>query len=97
MKHPNLVSIKPAAAQSDVIGVQVIGHVLKAWERAAGGGRTAWRLFNATTFALARKVAEKPDLTQQPHTISDATYGGEQGNGRTQAWPLSVKDYFEPL
>jgi hypothetical protein len=24
-------------------------------------------------------------------------YGGKQGNGRTQAWLLPAKDYFEPF
>jgi hypothetical protein len=61
--------------RNDVIGVQAIGHVLKAWEEPPHdwGGRTAWRLFNATTFALAGKVAERPDLTKQLHTIIDST------------------------
>ncbi len=41
----------------DIIGVQAIGH--------------AWRLFNAATFALAGKVAERPALTQQLHEVID--------------------------
>lgn len=33
------------------------------------GGETAWRLFNATTFALTGKVAENPSLTSQLHQV----------------------------
>ena len=36
-----------------------------------GGNKTAWRLFNAATFALAGKVAEKPDLTKRLHQVID--------------------------
>jgi hypothetical protein len=59
--------------RKDVIGVQAIGHVLKAYEEPPHdwGDKTAWRLFNAATFALAGKVAEKPDLTQQLHQVID--------------------------
>jgi hypothetical protein len=57
----------------DVIGVQAIGHVLKAYEEPPHdwGDRTAWRLFNAATFALAGKVAERPDITKQLHQVID--------------------------
>lgn len=57
----------------DVIGVQAIGHVLKAYEEPPHdwGDRTAWRLFNAATFALAGKVAERPDLTRELHQVID--------------------------
>ena len=62
--------------RKDVIGVQAIGHVLKAYEDPPHdwGGRTAWRLFNATTFALAGKVAERPQLTKDLHDVIDATF-----------------------
>jgi hypothetical protein len=30
-------------------------------------------LFNAATFALAGKVAEKPDITKQLHAVIDGT------------------------
>lgn len=48
--------------RKDAIGVQAIGDVLKAYDEPPHdwGDRTAWRLFNATTFALVGKVAEKP-------------------------------------
>ena len=36
-------------------------------------GAEIWRLFNAATFALAGKVAEKPDLTKQLHAVIDGT------------------------
>jgi hypothetical protein len=59
--------------RKEVIGVQAIGHVLKAFEEPPHdwGDRTAWRLFNAATYALAGKVAEKPDLTKQLHQVID--------------------------
>ncbi len=59
--------------REDVIGVQAIGHVLKAYEEPPHdwGDRTAWRLFNATTFALSGKVAERPDLTKKVHAVID--------------------------
>jgi hypothetical protein len=61
--------------RQDVIGVQAVAHVLKAWEEPPHdwGSKTAWRLFNAATFALAGKVAEKPDLTKQLHHVIDGT------------------------
>ncbi len=61
--------------RKDIIGVQAIAHVLKAYEEPPHdwGDKTAWRLFNAATFALAGKVAEKPDLTKQLHTVIDGT------------------------
>jgi len=59
--------------RKDVIGVQGIGHVLKAFDEPPHdwGSRTAWRLFNAATFALAGKVAEKPQLTRDLHNVID--------------------------
>jgi hypothetical protein len=61
--------------RQDIIGVQRIGEIVEQWERPAHdwGDRTAWRLFNAATFALAGKVAEKPDLTKKLHAVIDAT------------------------
>jgi hypothetical protein len=58
-----------------IIGVQAIGHVMNAYDEPPHnwGPRTAWRLFNAATFALAGKVAEKPDLTKQLHQVIDGT------------------------
>jgi hypothetical protein len=35
------------------------------------GDRNAWRLFNATTYALRGRVAEAPQLTRQLHTVLD--------------------------
>jgi hypothetical protein len=60
--------------RKDVIGVQAIAHVAKAYDEPPHdwGGRTAWRLFNAVTFALAGKVMEKPDMTKQLHTVIDS-------------------------
>ena len=36
------------------------------------GEKTAWRLFNATTFALNGKIAEDSTTTRQLHQIIDA-------------------------
>lgn len=59
--------------RNDIIGVQRIADVVEQWERPAHdwGDKTAWRLFNAATLALAGKVAEKPDLTKQLHQVID--------------------------
>lgn len=59
--------------RKDVIGVQAIGHVLDAYENPPHdwGDKTAWRMFNATTFALAGKVAERPILTKALHQVID--------------------------
>jgi hypothetical protein len=59
--------------RNEVIGVQRIVDVLQAYEQPPHdwGDKTAWRLFNAATFALAGRVAEKPDLTKQLHQIID--------------------------
>lgn len=59
--------------RSDIIGVQRIADVVEAWERPQHdwGATTAWRLFNATTFALAGKVTEKPGLTKRLHQVID--------------------------
>jgi hypothetical protein len=60
--------------RNGIIGVQAIGHVLKAYDEPPHdwGEKTAWRLFNATTFALAGKVAENPGLTKQLHQVIDS-------------------------
>lgn len=59
--------------RNDVINVQRIPDVLEQWDRPTHdwGDKTAWRLFNAATFALAGKVAEKPGITQQLHRVID--------------------------
>jgi len=57
-----------------VINVQRIPDVLEQWEQPTHdwGDRTAWRLFNATTYALKGKVAEAPHLTRELHNVIDA-------------------------
>src|SRR5580658_10502497 len=59
--------------RDQVIGVQRIADVVEGWERPSHdwGAKTAWRLFNAATFALAGKVAENPGLTKQLHQVID--------------------------
>lgn len=57
-----------------VINLQRIDNVLTEWEEPSFEGydeRNAWRLFNATTFALTGKIAERPDLTSKLHTVID--------------------------
>lgn len=56
-----------------VINVTRIADVLDAYENPphAWGDRTAWRLFNATTYALAGRVAEDPTITGRLHQIID--------------------------
>lgn len=55
----------------EVIGVQAIQNVLRAYEEPPHdwGDKTAWRLFNADTFALAGKVTEKPAITRDLHHV----------------------------
>jgi hypothetical protein len=58
-----------------VIGVQRIPEVLKEWEESSHeewGGWTAWRMFNAATFALTGRVLERPDATPKLFKIIDA-------------------------
>jgi hypothetical protein len=61
--------------RKDIIGVQAIGHVLKAYDEPPHdwGGRTAWRLFNAAAFALSGKVTERPAITRDLHHVIDGT------------------------
>lgn len=56
-----------------VINVQRIANVADAWDNPPHdwGDRTAWRLFNATTFALTGRVAEDPRTTQTLHNVID--------------------------
>lgn len=60
--------------RTGVINLQRIGDVLEQWERPKydeWGERTAWRLFNATTYALEGKVIEQNDVTPKLHKIID--------------------------
>jgi hypothetical protein len=61
--------------KTGVIGLQRIAQVIDAYEKPPHdwGDRTAWRLFNAATYALTGRVAEKPDLTKRLHQVIDAT------------------------
>jgi hypothetical protein len=71
--------------RENIIGVQRIGDVLDQWERPQydWGDKTAWRLFNAATFALAGKVAERPALTQHLHNVLHAVCN-EAGTHNTE-------------
>ena len=57
----------------EVINVQRIADVVREWEEPSHdwGEPTAYRLFNATTFALTGKVAENPAATRALHTVID--------------------------
>lgn len=60
--------------RTGVINVQRIADVIEQWEHPAyleWGDHTAWRLFNATTFALAGRIVENADLTPRLHAIID--------------------------
>ncbi len=59
--------------RDDIINVQRIADVEKQWQEPAHdwGGKTAWRLFNAATFALTGKVLENPQATPKLHRIID--------------------------
>ncbi len=59
--------------REDIINVTRIADVLGQWERPTHdwGDKTAWRLFNATTFALTGKVLEKPAVTTKLHQVID--------------------------
>jgi len=56
-----------------IINLQRIGDVNEQWERPAHdwGDRTAWRLFNAATFALTGRVSENPSSTSSLHKVID--------------------------
>ena len=57
-----------------VINITRIADVLSAYETPPHdwGPATAWRLFNATTFALAGRVAENPHATTLLHDVIDS-------------------------
>lgn len=56
-----------------VINVQRIANVMLAWDEPPHdwGDRTAWRMFNATTFVLNGRVAEDPTVTGKLHQVID--------------------------
>jgi hypothetical protein len=60
--------------RSDVIGVQRIADIVREWQTPSHdwGEKTAWRMFNAATFALSGKVAERPKLTTDLHRVIDS-------------------------
>lgn len=59
--------------RQDIISVQKIADVHEQWQRPVHpwGPKTGWRLFNAATFALTGKVAERPKATADLHQIID--------------------------
>lgn len=59
----------------DVINVTKIADVVSAYEQPPHdwGNPTAWRMFNAATFALTGRVAENPKATGTLHEIIEGT------------------------
>lgn len=60
--------------RQDVLNVQRIPDVISQWDKPAfpeWGDRTAWRLFNAVTFALNGRIAENPNITRTLHNVID--------------------------
>jgi hypothetical protein len=57
----------------DVINLTRISDVLEAYQNPPHdwGEETAWRLFNAATFALTGRVAENPQTTSALHQVID--------------------------
>lgn len=59
-----------------VIGVQQIAHVNKEWAEPTfsefNEDYSAWRLFNAVTFALNGRVLDNPRATPRLHSVIDA-------------------------
>lgn len=61
--------------RAGVINLQRIADVVAGWDdppHPEWGERTAWRLFNATTHALAGRIAENPGITRRLHDVIDA-------------------------
>lgn len=60
--------------RNGAISVTAIAKVLGYYENPPfdWGDRTAWRLFNAVTYALEGKVAENPNATTHLHQVIDA-------------------------
>jgi hypothetical protein len=56
-----------------IINLTRIGDVVKQWDEPEydWGDKTAWRLFNAATFALTGKVTENPSVTADLHRVID--------------------------
>ena len=59
--------------REDIINLQRIADVNDEWQAPTHdwGEKTAWRLFNAATFALTGKVMENPQATPKLHKIID--------------------------
>lgn len=70
--------------REDVINVTRIADVLSEWERPTHDWdeKTAWRLFNATTFALTGRVMEKPAVTTKLHQVIDGVCERVHGHAR---------------
>jgi len=58
-----------------VVNIQRVADVVREWEHPTfeefRGERSAWRLFNAATFALNGRIAENPGVTRKLHQVLD--------------------------
>lgn len=60
--------------REEIINVQRIATVVEKWDNPDmfnWGDRTAYRLFNAATYALEGRVTENPTVTARLHNIID--------------------------
>jgi len=61
--------------RKDIIGVTRIGDVARAYDEPPHdwGDKTAWRMFNAATYALTGRVVENPKTTGLLHDVIEGT------------------------
>lgn len=59
--------------RAGVLNITRVPDVMEQWETPTHdwGDKSAWRLFNATTFALKGKVSENPSVTADLHKVID--------------------------
>lgn len=66
--------------RAGVLNIQRVPDVLKEWHEPSfeefREQHNAWRLFNAVTFALSGRVAERPALTSELHRVIDDACAG---------------------
>lgn len=60
--------------RQDVLNIQRVPEVLSQWQEPSHdwGDKTAWRFFNAVTFALAGRIADNPSSTATLHAVIDS-------------------------
>ncbi len=58
--------------RAGIITTTRVGNVVQQWDQPDfdwGSERTAWRLFNAATYALTGHVVDRPDITNKLHVL----------------------------